>query len=107
MNLPVFVSDKLGVDHVKEFQAFIQKMASRRDQGFCRYGPADASQHYLSRLRDEIKAYGKTGNCEQLLNIAVYAFLESVAPQHDNFHHDPTAASVNRRRKRKREWILD
>jgi len=50
----------------------------------------------MTRLSKELKAYRKDGNIEQLLNIAVYAFLESVAPENPKIHWNAAADSVTR-----------
>jgi len=81
-----------------EFRAFLQGMTNRRVVGALRYGDRPNSrQKYLTRLKKELKAYEKDGNFEQLLNIAVYAFLEGYSPQNLKFHFDPNAESVTRK----------
>lgn len=79
-----------------EFRIFMQRMLERRFVGQLRYGPPSSKQKYLTRLKKELQAYGKTGNYEHLVNIANYAALEGIAPQHVKFHFDPTALSVTR-----------
>ena len=79
------------------FRNFIQRMSNRIEQGECRYGEANENARYLSRLKKELIVYEKTGNFEQLLNIANYCFLESIAPQNKKFHFDNTIGSVTRR----------
>ena len=82
---------------VCNFRAFMQGMANRRAVGLVRYKPhTDARQKYMTRLGKEFKAYKKTGNAEHLLNIAVYAYLESEAPEHKNQHWDILADSATR-----------
>lgn len=83
---------------VSSFAKFLQMMSNRRAVGGERYGPIKVSAGYLTRLKKELKAYEKTGNMEQLLNIAVYAFLESYAPENPKFHFDNTVKSVTRKR---------
>lgn len=78
------------------FREFLQQMCNRRTIGFLRYGQINSAQRYMSRLLTEAKAYKKGGNKEQLLNIAVYAFLESYAPENKRFHHNASADSVTR-----------
>lgn len=110
MKLEIWVSDKIGCDRLKEFERFLQDMASCRDQGYCRYGKVNRNKEYMDRLSDELRAYRKRsgGNRAQLLNLAVYAFLESIEPQHKGFHYDPEAKTVNRKRmNRKKEWLLN
>lgn len=80
-----------------EFRAFLQATVNRRCVGVLRYGDAPKKrQRYLSRLTKELRTYKETGNFENLLNIAVYCFLESAAPENKKFHFDPTAASATR-----------
>jgi hypothetical protein len=78
------------------FQLFVQKMANRLIVGHWRYGAPDKRQKYLTRMKKELEAYVKTGNVEQLINIANYAMLESIAPEHPQAHFDNTINSVTR-----------
>lgn len=100
------------------WKSFLQAMTNRYCQGACRYGKPSTSQNYAKRLFLELETYlgmynvftgvytqfGKrwkksntSGNFEQLLNIAVYCFLESEAPQHPRFHFDNRVKSVTRK----------
>lgn len=80
-----------------EFRFFLQAMVNRRAVGALRYGdPPQRRQRYMTRMAKELEAYRKEGNFEQLLNIAMYAFLESAAPENPKLHFDPSAASVTR-----------
>ena len=79
-----------------DFKIFLQYLVYRKYVGGLRYGPINKKQKYLSRLKKELAQYNKTGNFEQLLNIAVYCFLESEAPENKKFHYDPTVGSVTR-----------
>ncbi len=80
-----------------EFRAFLQQVVNRRCVGALRYGDRPKKkQRYMTRLSKELKAYRKDGNIEQLLNIAVYAFLESVAPENPKIHWNAAADSVTR-----------
>jgi hypothetical protein len=76
---------------------FMQLMLNRLIVGQLRYGDVNSSQNYLARLRAELSAYTRSGNAEQLINIANYAFLESQAPQNKKFHFDNTAGSATRK----------
>lgn len=78
------------------FQWFLQEVINRSLVGGIRYGPIDKRKQYLSRLKKELKAYIADGNREQLLNIAVYAFLESYAPENKKYHVNEFADSVTR-----------
>lgn len=51
----------------------------------------------MSRLAKELAAYKKTGNMEQLINIANYAILEAMAPENPRFHFDAGVDSVTRK----------
>lgn len=79
-------------------QDFLQKMMNRMGVGYVRYGTVDKRQRYMTRLEVEFRAYKKTGNKEHLLNIANYAVLESMAPEHKKFHDDSSVDSVTRGR---------
>lgn len=98
MILDIFSSDraKIPASETAKFKDFLQKLSNRRGVGWLRYGPIRVEQKYMSRLAAELKAYQKTGNAEQLYNIAVYAFLESVAPENRRFHFNQNAESVTR-----------
>jgi hypothetical protein len=80
-----------------DFKFFLQRMVNRKAQGGVRYGEIHRRQKYMTRMIKEVEAYKKSGNAEQLLNIAVYAFLEWHAPENTKFHFDNTAKSVTRR----------
>jgi len=94
----IFVSNRVKVPAVemRSFQEFLQRMANRRTVGSVRYGRVNAEQKYFSRLKKEAEAYRRSGNAEHLLNIAVYAFLETFAPENKRFHFDNTVDSVTR-----------
>lgn len=88
---------KLSARETVEFKMFLQMMQNRRQVGGLRYGPIDRRKKYMTRLSKELKAYRKDGNAEQLLNIAVYAFLEFYAAENKKFHFDNTVDSVTRK----------
>jgi radical SAM superfamily enzyme with C-terminal helix-hairpin-helix motif len=94
----IFISDKVGLDPrtVKAFVEFVQGMANRIGVGHCRYGHPAKSKRFMSRLGEEFKEYKKRGNAEQLRNVALYAALESMAPENKKFHFDNTVGSVTR-----------
>lgn len=87
---------KLPTRETCEFNFFLQLMTNRRAVGHLRYGRAQRSKKYLTRMKKELKVYIKEGNMEQLINIANYAFLESIAPEHPQFHFDPFRKSATR-----------
>jgi hypothetical protein len=97
MILEVWVSDKLRVPFEREFSQFLQRMAARRDQGYATYRSPPPGRNFCSGLERELRAYKRTGNQEQLINIAVYAFCESVCPEREETHFDPHVGSVTRR----------
>ena len=85
---------------IHSFFHFLQEMANRRTVGSNRYekhGHPIRRQRYMTRLKRELEAYERDGNHEQLLNIAVYAFLESYAPENHKYHFNPEADSVTRK----------
>ena len=95
MKAEVFITEKIPMPDKPELVQFLQRIANRRMVGHLRYG-LDKKFRYMSRLSAELKSYRKTGNAEQLLNIAVYAYLEQQAPENVKFHFDPTADSATR-----------
>jgi hypothetical protein len=84
----------------REFQKFAQRQMNRLAVGHHRYGTRNKRRKYLTRLTKELAKYAKTGNAEQLLNIANYAFLEFGYPEHKDYHFDPGVGSVTRKRER-------
>lgn len=96
MQLFVPVSIDANIHEMESLKVFLQGMINRRFVGGLRYGIPARRKRYLTRLSKELRAYRKTGNLEQLLNIALYAWLESYAPENKNFHWDPTVDSVTR-----------
>ena len=78
------------------WRCFLRLLSNRKYVGGLRYGPPRKKQKYLTRMKKELKAYEVSGNMEQLLNIAVYCFLESEAPENKKFHFDNTVDSVTR-----------
>lgn len=97
MKLELYYPDSSKRDP-KSVKEFLQKMVNRLVVGEYRYGAPKKSQNYLSRLKTEVRAYSKTGNQEQLINIANYCWLESVAPEHKKSNFNPGVDSVTRGR---------
>ena len=89
-------SRKLKVPYKPAIMIFLQQQVNRLIVGHVRYSNACVSQKYLTRLSLELKAYKKSGNREQLINIANYALLESLAPENKKFHYDNTVDSATR-----------
>lgn len=79
-----------------EYKLFLQMMVNRISVGFLRYGRARKSQKYLTRMKKELAAYERTGNAEQLINIANYCALEMITPENKKFHFDATVESIVR-----------
>lgn len=99
IELTVEIPDSISLDllTIMEYKMFLQAMLFRRIQGGMRYGDRPKKrQQYMTRLKKELDHYIDTGNHEQLLNIANYAFLESVAPQNPKYHWNNTVDSVTR-----------
>lgn len=96
--MEIYWSKKLKLLNEKSFLDFVQKMANRIMQGYCRYGNPSKDKKYFTRLLLEAKEYKKTGNAEHLINIANYAHLECFAPENKEFHFDNTVDSATRKR---------
>ena len=79
------------------FKAFIQGQWNRLEVGELRYGPGNKKQKYLTRMRKELNHYIKTGNAEQLFNIANYCLLEFMFPEHKKHFFNPEEKSVTRK----------
>ena len=80
------------------FRDFVQSQANRLTVGHFRYGAPHRRKKYMSRLQVELDAYKDTGNREHLINIANYAILESLAPEHPQAHFNNMVASATRHR---------
>lgn len=99
MKIELNVPDSIPLDPkvTREMQAFLQAFVNRRCVGALRYGDRpQRRQKYMSRLEREVAAYRASGNFEQLLNVAVYCFLESVAPENRKLHWDAAVESITR-----------
>lgn len=94
--LRVVDSIQLAAREVSALKRFMQAMLNRFTVGSLRYGTPAVKKKYMTRLAMELTAYRKTGNIEHLRNIAVYAFLESYAPENKRFHDNPFADSATR-----------
>lgn len=99
MNLPVTIPDSSTLPRAEaaSFGLFLQRMANRIAVGFPRYGSPHRRKKYLSRIERELEAYKRSGNGEHLFNIANYAYLESEAPEHLDYHFNPEVDSVTRK----------
>lgn len=100
MDISIWLSDKLRSPECwKPFAQFLQQIADRAAVGAARYergrGP-ERENRYMTRLLTEVREYKKTGNRECLLNIAVYCWLETMAPENPKFHWDDKAPSATR-----------
>jgi len=102
MDLGIVIPDSLALPapEMVAFKRFLQQMTNRRGVGYLRYGPNRHSKGYMTRLKTELDVYKRTGNHEQLLNIAVYAFLESHSPENEKYHFNATVDSVTRKKRR-------
>jgi hypothetical protein len=97
LRIPESLVDGLDAYTTRNFAGFLQAVLNRRVVGGLRYGDRpQRRQKYLTRLKKELRAYAANGNFEQLLNIAVYCFLESETPENKKFHFDATVESVTR-----------
>lgn len=106
MEFPIYLpAAAKDIKDFLDFMVFLNRLAYRWFQGHFRYGDPNRRQKYFSRLETEVDIYKigdlskgiKPGNLEQLLNIAVYCYLESKAPENPNFHFDSTVDSATRK----------
>ena len=97
-NIVVYWPAKISLPNKREIMDFLDAMMKRLAVGYTRYGAPSAQKSYMSRMETELKSYKRSGNMEHLLNMANYAILESLAPQHPKHHWDPHIDSVTRRR---------
>ena len=79
---------------------FIEGMKNRIVMSHHKYGWM--SETYPNHLADAIgslemrlAAYKKTGNTEFLMDIANFAMIEYMFPQHDNAHFDPLSGDTS------------
>lgn len=96
--MEIYWAANLKVAYQQRFTDFLNAMSKRIQVGHFRYGTPNVSKLYIDRLKAELIAYKRTGNMEHLLNIANYAFLESLCPQNKKFHFDNTVESVTRKK---------
>lgn len=99
MNLNLSIPDSIPLHDqtTADFRGFLQAIVNRRCVGAMRYGDeARSKKRYMTRISKEMRAYRASGNFENLLNIAMYCFLESQAPENKKFHFDPYAVSATR-----------
>lgn len=86
----------IPLEELADLRAFMQAMLYRAGVGNLRYGSPATRKKYLTRLFKELRAYRKTGNAEHLFNVAVYAWLETMTPEHPNQHFSMAAESATR-----------
>lgn len=98
MQAEIFISDKIDMPNKHLLVKFLQKVVNRAIQGHCQYGAPHRDKRYMSRKEVESESYRKTGNIEHLLNEAVYAWLETVAPENKKSHFNPLVDSATRGR---------
>ena len=90
---------EMGKEKKQWFRVFAQSLVNRLIVGELRYGPGSKKQKYLTRLIKTIEVYKSTGNAEYLFDIANYAFLEFIFPEHPKHHFNPEAQSATRQEK--------
>jgi hypothetical protein len=96
--LQVYWPQKVKLPNRQEINDFLDAMVKRLAVGHTQYGPPKAEETYMSRMETELRSYKRTGNKEHLFNIANYAILESIAPQHPKHHWDSHIESATRKR---------
>lgn len=97
LRIPEKLAHRFSAQEQGELRAFLQAVVNRYVQGDVRYGKPHKSKQYAAKLLREMVTYRAIGNFEYLLNSAVYALLESIAPSNPRFHFDPSAASATRK----------
>lgn len=106
MTIELYLPDSIPLDHQTsvEFRYFLQAVVNRRVVGSLRYEPErrpTPKNRYMTRMKKEIDSYKRDGNFEQLLNIAVYAFLESAAPENKKLYFESQCRVRHSRRTRR------
>lgn len=78
---------------------FVSKMKNRMIASFYKYGPLEKNFNrknpednckILPCLEDRLELYRETGNTEWLIDVANYAMMEFMYPQHPNAHFRAT-----------------
>lgn len=72
---------------------FIQKMRNRMVTSFYKYGPVEQNAgrtDEIESLKDRVGLYEKTGNTEWLIDVANFAMIEFMFPQHKKAHFRAT-----------------
>lgn len=77
---------------------FVQLMKNRMITSFYKYGPVKINcENNLTNVVDSLKLrldkYIQTGNTEFLVDVANFAMMEYMYPQHENGHFTPTDSS--------------
>jgi hypothetical protein len=97
--LQVFWPTRISLPNRQEINDFLDAMVKRLAVGHTRYGEPKVEKTYMSRMEIELRSYKRSGNREHLFNVANYALLESIAPQHPKHHWNSHIESVTRKRK--------
>ena len=83
--------DKIKTILETEFsEDFVQKMKNRMVAGFYKYGPVKLNPASGADLADRLELYMKTGNTEWLVDVANFAMIEFMHPQHEKAHFRAT-----------------
>lgn len=70
---------------------FLQGMADRMAVSFHKYGSVGAADiDFAASIRQRIEKYQETGNTEWLMDVANFAMIEFMVPQHADAHYRPT-----------------
>lgn len=88
--------EDLPIEKQREFFCYLQAMCNRAQAGFAQYGGPKRRRKYWTRIKLEMEKFEKTRNMEQLLNIAVYTWLQSECPEGGPIHFDNTVKSATR-----------
>ena len=83
----------LKSEYSEDFDKLRKKMMV---MSFYKYGPmkenykTEKTINAISSLEKRLKKYKETGNTELLADIANFAMIEFMYPQHDKAHYKPT-----------------
>lgn len=101
--MPIQKIIQLDISNFKTIQfdySFLQRMINRLIEGQHRYGKHTAKKarrSWILRMRLELEQYESTGDKERLINIANYAWLEQMNPEHPNAHFNRESKSATRK----------
>jgi len=85
--------------HSEFSEDFVEKMKNRMIASYYKYGPLALNVHrknkddnvdVIASLQKRLNLYGETGNTEWLVDVANFAMIEFMYPQHSEAHFRAT-----------------